>query len=260
MSFLNNLGQKISDVSQTTIKKTKDLADTAKLNLNLSEEERKSDTAYEQIGKWYVEKHREDAEEDVKTWLDAIAISEARIKECRESIHQMKGVAICPSCGASDNFTHCILCDRYILPIIGFLRDKRQSDRTLSRMMCDRIRNQIDSALLRHLFHNCGLTDSRRPDQKYRTLSFHRNRILPGLIFCQVRLNRIYDFLFCLFDVHKISPLSILLYPLTNIISLPSPALLSALPKKFSAVCHPRKKQIPSDNLSVFSDILHTRP
>ena len=33
MSFFNNLGQKISDVSQTTIKKTKDLADTAKLNL-----------------------------------------------------------------------------------------------------------------------------------------------------------------------------------------------------------------------------------
>ena len=52
MSFLNNLGQKISDVSQTTIKKTKDLADTAKLNLNISEEERKIDTAYEQIGKW----------------------------------------------------------------------------------------------------------------------------------------------------------------------------------------------------------------
>ena len=101
MSFFNNLGQKISDVSQTTIKKTKDLADTAKLNLNISEEERKIDTAYEQIGKWYVEKHREDAEEDVKTWLDAIAVSEARIKECRESIHQMKGVAICPSCGAS---------------------------------------------------------------------------------------------------------------------------------------------------------------
>ena len=45
MSFLNNLGQKISDVSQTTIKKTKDLADTAKLNLNISEEERKIDTA-----------------------------------------------------------------------------------------------------------------------------------------------------------------------------------------------------------------------
>mgnify|MGYP002237611164 CR=1 FL=1 len=48
-----------------------------------------------------MEKHREDAEEDAKTWLDAIAVSEARIKECRESIHQMKGVAICPSCGAS---------------------------------------------------------------------------------------------------------------------------------------------------------------
>lgn len=70
MSFFNNLGQKISDVSQTTIKKTKDLADTAKLNLNISEEEHKINTAYEQIGKWYVEKHREDAEEDAKPgWM-----------------------------------------------------------------------------------------------------------------------------------------------------------------------------------------------
>lgn len=101
MSFLNNLGQKISDVSQTTIKKTKDLADTAKLNLNISEEERKIETAYGKIGKWYVENHREDADEGVKTWIDAIAASEAKIKEYRDNIHQMKGVAICPSCGAS---------------------------------------------------------------------------------------------------------------------------------------------------------------
>ena len=52
MSFFNNLGQKISDVSQTTIKKTKDLADTAKLNLNISEEERKIDTNRLENGMW----------------------------------------------------------------------------------------------------------------------------------------------------------------------------------------------------------------
>lgn len=103
MSFLDNLGQKINDVSQTTIKKTKNLADTAKLNLNISEEERKISTAYEQIGKWYATKHREDADAEVHTWIKAIASSEARIKECRESIHQMKGMVICPACGASIN-------------------------------------------------------------------------------------------------------------------------------------------------------------
>ena len=101
MSFLDNLGQKINDVSQTTIKKTKNLADTAKLNLNISEEERKISTAYEQIGKWYATKHREDADAEVKTWMDAIASSEAKIKECREALHQMKGLVICPACGAS---------------------------------------------------------------------------------------------------------------------------------------------------------------
>ena len=34
-------------------------------------------------GMW--KNNREDAEEDVKTWLDAIAVSEARLKECREA-------------------------------------------------------------------------------------------------------------------------------------------------------------------------------
>ena len=36
MSFFDNLGQKLNDVGQTTIKKTKDLADTAKMNLEIS--------------------------------------------------------------------------------------------------------------------------------------------------------------------------------------------------------------------------------
>lgn len=70
--------------------KTKDLADTAKLNLNISEEERKIDTAYEQIGKWYVEKHREDAEEDVKTWLDAIAVSKPELRNAVKAFTRWK--------------------------------------------------------------------------------------------------------------------------------------------------------------------------
>lgn len=101
MSFLNNLSQKINDVGQTTIKKTKNLADTAKLNLNISEEERKITNAYEQIGKWYVDKHRDDADVEIEGWLKSICEAEKKIHECRESIHQMKGMVLCPACGAS---------------------------------------------------------------------------------------------------------------------------------------------------------------
>lgn len=101
MSFLNDLSQKINDVGQTTIKKTKNLADTAKLNLNISEEERKITAAYEEIGKWYVNKHRDDADPEIETWLETICAAEKKIHECRESIHQMKGMVLCPACGAS---------------------------------------------------------------------------------------------------------------------------------------------------------------
>lgn len=101
MSFLNDLSQKINDVGQTTIKKTKNLADTAKLNLNISEEERKITAAYEEIGKWYVNKHRDNADAEIETWLETICAAEKKIHECRETIHKMKGMVLCPACGAS---------------------------------------------------------------------------------------------------------------------------------------------------------------
>lgn len=101
MSFLNDLSQKINDVGQTTIKKTKNLADTAKLNLNISEEERRITAAYEEIGKWYVNKHRDDADAEIETWLETICAAEKKIHECRETIHKMKGMVLCPACGAS---------------------------------------------------------------------------------------------------------------------------------------------------------------
>ena len=72
MSFFDNLGQKLNDVGQTTIKKTKDLADTAKMNLEISEEERKISNAHEQIGKWYAAKYRMQADPEIQNWMDAI--------------------------------------------------------------------------------------------------------------------------------------------------------------------------------------------
>ena len=96
MSFFDNLGQKLNDVGQTTIKKTKDLADTAKMNLEISEEERKISNAHEQIGKWYAAKYRMQADPEIQNWMDAIFASEAKIKACRDNLGQIKGETSCP--------------------------------------------------------------------------------------------------------------------------------------------------------------------
>lgn len=46
----NKVGKKITDVGQGTIQKTKNMADVAKLNSVISEEEQKIKSTYEQIG------------------------------------------------------------------------------------------------------------------------------------------------------------------------------------------------------------------
>ena len=118
MSFFDNLGQKLNDVGQTTIKKTKDLADTAKMNLEISEEERKISDAHEQIGKWYAAKHRMQADPEIQNWMDAIFASEAKIKACRDNLGQIKGETSCPQCGASiaADAQFCPNCGQKIVP------------------------------------------------------------------------------------------------------------------------------------------------
>ena len=118
MSFFDNLGQKLNDVGQTTIKKTKDLADTAKMNLEISEEERKISNAHEQIGKWYAAKYRMQADPEIQNWMDAIFASEAKIKACRDNLGQIKGETTCPQCGASiaADAQFCPNCGQKIVP------------------------------------------------------------------------------------------------------------------------------------------------
>ena len=50
------------------LRKRRHLADTAKMNLEISEEERKISNAHEQIGKWYATKYRMQADPEIQNW------------------------------------------------------------------------------------------------------------------------------------------------------------------------------------------------
>lgn len=100
MSFFDNLGKTISSASQGALQKGKELADVAKYNSMISDEERNIKEAYEQIGKLYVEKFSESPAEFFTEYLDAINISNGKIAEYQEKIKEIKGVSKCASCGA----------------------------------------------------------------------------------------------------------------------------------------------------------------
>lgn len=100
MAFFDDFGKKISQASQSTLQKTKDMADVAKINMQISDEEKKMNDTYLQIGKLYMELHASDSEEAFKEMVQAITDAQNKIKEFKGQIQEIKGVVRCEKCGA----------------------------------------------------------------------------------------------------------------------------------------------------------------
>lgn len=100
MAFFEDLGKKISHAGQTAVQKTKDMTDIARINGAISDEEKKINNNYYQIGKLYVVTHCDDYESDFAGMVTAVKESEAKIRDYRKQIQDIKGVVRCAQCGA----------------------------------------------------------------------------------------------------------------------------------------------------------------
>lgn len=100
MAFFDNFTKMVSEAGQKTVQKTKEFADTAKLNSQISDEERNIQNLYNQIGRMYVEKYRENPDEDFSSLISSIKASEEKIRDYRKQIQDIKGIQKCLKCGA----------------------------------------------------------------------------------------------------------------------------------------------------------------
>ncbi len=100
MAFFEDLSRTVTEAGQKTIAKTKEIADVAKLNTMISENEKVITNQYYQIGKLYVLLHKENFEEDFAGMMTAVADAEAKIKDYKKQIQDIKGVRRCEKCGA----------------------------------------------------------------------------------------------------------------------------------------------------------------
>lgn len=100
MAFLENLGKKASETTAKAMQKAKEMSDTAKLNSMISEEEKKINNTYYQIGKLYVTMHANDYEEEFSGMIATLGEVEANIRKYRQQIQDIKGVVRCAQCGA----------------------------------------------------------------------------------------------------------------------------------------------------------------
>lgn len=105
MAFFDNFTKMVSEAGQKTVQKTKEFADTAKLNSQISDEERNIQNLYNQIGRMYVEKYRENPDEDFSSLISSIKASEEKIRDYRKQIQDIKGIQKCLKCGATHHLS-----------------------------------------------------------------------------------------------------------------------------------------------------------
>ncbi len=100
MAFLEQFGKKVSDVSGEVAQQTKKIADIARLNSLISENEKRIVQLYTVIGQLYYEKHMDDLMADELEKIKEISNLREEIKKQQEEIKQIKGIAKCANCGA----------------------------------------------------------------------------------------------------------------------------------------------------------------
>lgn len=100
MAFFDELGANISSKGKDIAKKARDYADISKLNTQISSEEEIIRNTYSAIGEKYFEQNRTNQEDSFHTEFQTILDSMQKILELRKEITAIRGVTVCPNCGA----------------------------------------------------------------------------------------------------------------------------------------------------------------
>ncbi|MCM1106174.1 MAG: zinc ribbon domain-containing protein [Blautia sp.] len=99
MSFLDDFGRRVSDVSQSAVQKGREVADVAKCKAAISDEEKKLEHLYAQLGRLYMSQHKDDPEEIFAGYISAIRASEQKLLGYKNNLGALKNMAKCAGCG-----------------------------------------------------------------------------------------------------------------------------------------------------------------
>ena len=97
MDIFDEMGKRLGNVGQ----RTKDAAESARLNSLVSEQEKKIKTICQELGKLYLSLHGpEDCEPALADYVKEAGECYQKIADLREKIRVLKGLRQCPHCGS----------------------------------------------------------------------------------------------------------------------------------------------------------------
>ena len=100
MGLMEDIGKRIAQSGQDTIKKAKSYAETAKINGQIAEEQRVLTAFYAQMGEKYYNLHKGDPTDEFAQYCDRITAGQMRIAELQMEIQRLKNSRFCSNCGA----------------------------------------------------------------------------------------------------------------------------------------------------------------
>lgn len=112
MAGIDDLEKQIPQEEQNDVDNKNNSAEINKISQMISDEEKKINALYTQIGYTYYQMHFESAEPEQTEKVLQIKKLLNCIDDYKDEIRKIKGIIVCPNCGAemADKFTFCSAC------------------------------------------------------------------------------------------------------------------------------------------------------
>ncbi len=130
MSFIEDIGKKVTQAGNDTTQAAKRLSELNRLNAELKAYEKKINSLYTEIGKSYFENCSEEYPISVLGALtDELRQNKEAVENINAKIAQVKGVTICDKCGAE------IPVDAVFCPVCGQKKELKEAETALPEGM-----------------------------------------------------------------------------------------------------------------------------
>ena len=120
MAFsIDELTKKAKDVANIAVDKTRDAAELVKINVAIAGEQKEIDKNCRAIGQWFLDEYEGETPEALRTLVEAINASKARIAELEASkpsrseypdTEAAPAARVCPICGGASDSKFCPQC------------------------------------------------------------------------------------------------------------------------------------------------------
>ncbi len=100
MGFFDDVSKQVTNYGQKAVQKTKDVSETVRINTQISDEERRITSCFTQMGKLYYSLYKDSCGAEFAELVNVVEASELKIKSYKKQLQDIKGVDICPKCGA----------------------------------------------------------------------------------------------------------------------------------------------------------------